>query len=70
MKLVDVKEGKRVKIIGFTLDDYSLIKLKAFGMEIGECITVEKCGKTMILSKGGKLLAVYETVAKGVRVEV
>lgn len=70
MTLNDVKEGKRVKIIGFTLDDYSLIKLKAFGMKIGEYITVEKCGKTMIVSKGGKLLAVYGTVAKGVNVEL
>lgn len=70
MKLSAVKSGKRVKILSTALSEGLSLKLKAFGIDVGKIVTVEKTGEVFIISSGGKLLAVSEKVLDAIEVEI
>ncbi len=70
MKLSTIKSGKRVKVLSTTLTHGLLLKLKAFGVDVGKIVTVEKAGETYIISSGGKLLAVSKKVLDAIEVQI
>lgn len=70
MKLSTVKSGKRVKVLSTTLTGGLRLKLKAFGVDVGKIVTVEKAGETYIISSGGKLLAVSKKVLDAIEVQI
>lgn len=70
MKLSTIKSGKRVKVLSTTLTHGLRLKLKAFGVDVGKIVTVEKAGETYIISSGGKLLAVSKKVLDAIEVQI
>lgn len=70
MKLSTIKSGKRVKVLSMTLTGSLRLKLKAFGVDVGKIVTVEKAGETYIISSGGKLLAVSKKVLDAIEVQI
>lgn len=53
-----------------TLTGSLRLKLKAFGVDVGKIVTVEKAGETYIISSGGKLLAVSKKVLDAIEVQI